>query len=274
VTEADRSVTWQLEGSGPEAYERYLVPTIFGPWAERLIDEADPREGEWVLDVGYGTGIVARRAAARLGAEGRAVGVDVNESMLETARGAAAGIEPPIEWRRADATEIPFPDGLFDVAFCQQALQFMTERPAVLGEIRRVLAPGGRLALSVWRPIARNAAYIVLADDLERWVGDEPAAMVRSIFPEWEADDLRALLRDAGFEGTRITVGIGSMRYPSAEEFVRREAASSPLSGPLGSLDSEARNALIDNVAEGMRPYSDDDALVFPMESHIALARS
>ncbi len=274
MADADRSVRWQLEGSGPEAYERYLVPPIFAPWAERLIQQVDPRRGERALDVGCGTGIVARRAAERVGPNGTVVGLDLNGSMLDTARKLAASLVPTIEWRQADATDMPFPADSFDIAFCQQALQFMPDPAAALREIRRVLAPGGRLALSVWRPIDRNASYIVLADALQKHVGPEPAAMVRSIFPDLRLEDVRTLLHDAGFVETHLTVGVASMRYPSPEEMVLREAASSPLAGPLGSLDVDSRQALIRDVAEGLRPYLDDDGMVFPMETYLAVARA
>ena len=102
---------WQLTESGPEAYEQYLVPPLFAPWAERLIAHANLQKGDRVLDVGCGTGIVARHAAARVGEQGTVVGVDINEGMLEVARTAAADLTPTIEWRQEDAMALPFPDG-------------------------------------------------------------------------------------------------------------------------------------------------------------------
>lgn len=77
---------WQLEDSGPEAYERYLVPEMFGPWADRPVERGHLQEGERVLDVARGTGIVARRAVPWVGEDGAVVGLDPNERMLEVAR--------------------------------------------------------------------------------------------------------------------------------------------------------------------------------------------
>ena len=90
---------WQLDGDSPAAYERYLVPIIFAPWAERLIERAAPQPGERVLDVACGTGVVARRAAPRVGVNGRVVGLDINEGMLAVARAISSDIRPAIECR-------------------------------------------------------------------------------------------------------------------------------------------------------------------------------
>lgn len=127
---------WQLEASAPEAYERYLVPELFAPWAEHLVERAALRPGDRVLDVGCGTGIVARRAAPHVGAAGEVVGIDLNEGMLEVAR----ATDPTIEWRHGDATAMPFVDGAFDVVFCQQVLQFIPDPGAGL---RGRQTPGG-----------------------------------------------------------------------------------------------------------------------------------
>ncbi len=75
---------WQLEGSAPELYERYLVPAITALWAADLVERAAPRPGERVLDVACGTGVVARLAAQRVGT-GRVVGLDINSGMLAVA---------------------------------------------------------------------------------------------------------------------------------------------------------------------------------------------
>ena len=268
----DRTDGWRLERSAPEAYERYLVPPLFAPWAERLVDRIDPGGADRVLDVGCGTGIVARRVASRLEAEGSVIGLDANEGMLAVAEAAPAGSRPAIDWRQGDATDLPFPDGAFDSVCCQQVLQFVSDPVAALREVRRVLAPGGRVAASVWRPLDDNPGYAVLAAALERHVGDDAGAMMRSPFPEWRVDDLRTLARDAGFADPSVAIEIGSVRYPSADEFVRREAASSPLSGPLGDLDPADREALARDVGDALRAYTDDEGIVFPMEATVVTA--
>lgn len=263
---------WQLAESAPEAYERFLVPPLFEPWADRLVEHANLREGDRVLDVGCGTGIVARRAAARVGEAGSVVGLDVNEGMLEVAR-AAADVEPPIEWRRGDATDLPFPDESFDAVLSQQALQFVEDPAAALREIHRVLAPDGRIAVSVLRSLEFNSGYGELAEALERHVGPEAGTMMRSPFRGYAGEELRTWAEDAGFEDPVVTIEISSVRYPSVEEFVRREAASSPLAGPLGSLDRDVREELVRDVEAALSDYVDDRGIVVPLDSHVLVAR-
>lgn len=264
---------WQLTESGPKAYEQYLVPPLFAPWAERLIEHANPQEGDRILDVGCGTGIVARRAAPHVGEEGTVVGVDINEGMLKVARTTAVDLTPTIEWRQGDATALPFPDEVFDVVFCQQALQFVEDPAVALREMHRVLGPNGRIAVSVLRSLAFNAGYDELAEALERHAGAEAGMMMRSPFGGYNRDELRALAEDAGFRESVVTIEISSVRYPSVEEFVRREAASSPLAEPLGSLDPSVRTALLEDVEEVLCDYIDDHGIVIPLESHVLVAQ-
>ena len=131
---------WQFVGSVPENYERYLVPTIFGPWALDLIEVAGAQPGERVLDIACGTGIVARIAAGRVGSDGTVVGLDVSAPMLDAARALAAGEGLSIEWREGSAMKLPLPDTAFDLVLCQQGLQFFPDRAAALREMHRVLS--------------------------------------------------------------------------------------------------------------------------------------
>jgi len=147
---------WQVAGSAPEVYERELVPAVFGVWAPIIVDLAQPRPGERVLDVACGTGIVARIAAARVGPTGSVVGVDLNPGMLSVARSVVSTdvrSDGPLHWQEASADKLPFPDGSFDVVYCQLGLQFFANRAAALREMRRVLDAEGRLALMVWQGI-------------------------------------------------------------------------------------------------------------------------
>ena len=104
---------WQVAGSAPEAYERELVPAVFGAWAPILVELARPRPGDRVVDIACGTGIVARIAAARVGSTGAVVGVDLNPGMLSVARSVAlqeSQAGAPFQWQEANADKLPFPD--------------------------------------------------------------------------------------------------------------------------------------------------------------------
>jgi len=263
---------WQLEPDSAEAYERYLVPALMAAGARRLIELASLRPGDRVLDVGCGTGIVARSAASRVGEKGRVVGVDLNEGMLRVAARAAADLVPPVEWRQGDAASLPFPDAAFDVVASQQMLQFVPDSVGALREMYRVLAPSGRLAVSVCRPIEHAAGYLPLADGLRRHAGPEAEAMIRSPFPAWSPGDLRAILVSSGVASATVRIEVASIRYPSAAEFVRREAACSPLAGPIGSLPEPSRAALIEELARALEAHTDDLGIALPLEVYVALA--
>ena len=263
---------WQLEQNASEAYEQYLVPPIFASWADRLVETGEIQEGDRVLDLACGTGIVARRAASRVGNGGSVVGLDINDGMLTVAADTAADSHPSIEWRQGDAVDLPFPAKRFDVVCCQQALQFFDGPAAAVDEMRRVLTPEGRVALSVWRPLDYQPAYAILADALERHIGEAAGAMMRSPFPEWDSENLRTLLQDAGFDDVSVTIDIGSVRYPSVTEFVRREAASSPLAEPITAVDRERRDELVKKLEDSLHRYCDDEGIIFPMESYVVTA--
>ncbi len=260
---------WQLEAPSAEAYERYAVPSWSRPLAEQLVALAAPCDGERVLDVACGTGIVARLAARAVGERGTVAGVDLNDGMLDVARAQGAAID----WLQGDAAALPLADEAFDLVLCQQGLQFFPRRGAALAEMHRVLAPGGRLALSVMRPIIHNAGWGALADALARHAGPEAGAMMRAPFPDWDAAELRELVTSAGFHDVGLRIVVASARYPSPAELVRWEAASSPLAGPLSALSAAAREALVADVAAAIADRQDDEGVLFAQETHVVLAR-
>ena len=272
----DKSATvegWQLEGAGAEAYEEHLVPKFFGPWARELVNLVAPAAGERVLDVGCGTGVVARTAAEAVGPGGSVTGVDVNEGMLATARARAPQGGASLEWRQEDASALPFSDGAFDVVLSQQALQFVPDPGAVLSEIRRVLRPGGRTGLNVLGSVRLNPAYLALAEVLEQHAGKDAGAMMRSPFPEWSTDELREDLVGAGFREVQVRVDVRAVRFPSAGEFLRQEALSSPLGATIMGMDDAALQEMIRAAEDRLRDRRDDYGLVFPMETRLLTMR-
>jgi len=261
---------WQVAGEGPaHAYEKYLVPAFFAGCAEQLLELAEVKPGERVLDVATGTGIVARLAAARVGTEGTVTGTDVNEGMLAAA--AAAGPDG-VEWRQADVAALPFPDGSYDLVTCQQGLQFIPDRPAALHEMRRALAPEGRVALAVWRSIEVNPAFVAVVDVLDRYVGTDAGMILREPFAGPDRAELHRLLTAAGFRGVRVRIGVVDVRFPSAREFLRREVVSTPLAEPVSGLDEARREEMTAELERTLAPYTDDDGIAFPFQTWLAVA--
>ena len=173
---------WNFLTSVAENYESNLVPIIFAPWADELVETAALRQGDSVLDVACGTGIVARIAARKLGNTAGVVGVgckradDHGRSLDGNGRGHRHRVVGSQRLRTA------LPEAAFDVVLCQSGLQFFPDRSASLREMRRVLKPGGRLILSVWGPIERSRGFAVAADAVARHIGPEAARPITLAF--------------------------------------------------------------------------------------------
>src|SRR5262245_23691414 len=117
---------WQLEGNAAELYQRYLVPSITTKWAEDLVQRAQLRPGEAVLDVACGTGAVTRLAARKM-QDGKVTGLDLNPAMLGVARGVPnEGLS--ITWIEGSALDLPFTPESYDVVLCQLGLQFFPDQ--------------------------------------------------------------------------------------------------------------------------------------------------
>jgi len=120
--------------------------------AAQLVRHARVRTGQRVLDVACGTGVVAV-TAARLGA--RATGLDLTPALLERARENAQIADVEIDWREGDAESLPFDDAAFDVVLSQFGHIFAPRPEVALGEMLRVLKPGGTIAFATWPPELR-----------------------------------------------------------------------------------------------------------------------
>lgn len=147
-------------GSIPELYDTLMVPLIFEPYAEDLAARAAVCAPRQVLEIAAGTGAVTRALARTLPEATTIVATDLNPPMLD--RAAAIGACRPITWQQADAQQLPFDDGSFDLAICQFGAMFFPDRPKAFAEARRVLRPGGTLLFNVWDRIEENEfAHVV-----------------------------------------------------------------------------------------------------------------
>jgi SAM-dependent methyltransferase len=249
------------------------VPALFAGWAASLVDLAAPCPGERVLDVACGTGIVARRAASRVGATGVLAGLDADPSMIGVAREVSAGLVPPIRWCVGDASALPFPDESFDVVVCQQGLQFVPDAVAAVSEMRRVLAPDGRLAVSVWRGVQPGACSTALAATLERRIGGEAVEDMRTPCAFGDPERLRSLAARAGLRDIRIRIVVEKARAGSAAELLEQTVLMSSLAAPLERLGPGDRARLIGELDEALGPHAGEGGLAIPVEASVLVAR-
>jgi ubiquinone/menaquinone biosynthesis C-methylase UbiE len=229
-------------GTEAENYERYFVPTIGRPLAEDLIQKAALRPGERVLDVACGTGVVTRLAAEVIGPKSKVAGLDVNPGMLDVARSVAPeGFE--LDWYETSAEATPLPDDAFDVVLCQMGLQFMPDKLAALREMKRILAPGGRLVLNVPGPTPR--LFAIMAEGLGRHIHPACASFPDMVFSLHDAADLRDLIRSAGFRFESIDVHreIRTLPVPPPKAFLWQYVHCTPLANPVSAATEEQRRS-------------------------------
>jgi ubiquinone/menaquinone biosynthesis C-methylase UbiE len=253
-----------------EMYERELARPLFQPFAEAALDAVKPAPGERVLDVACGTGIVARLARQRVGADGVVVGVDVNPGMLAVARSVA----PDVEWREGNALELPVRSGeQFDVVLCHQGLQFFPDKRVAVGHMRRALLPGGRLAVATWcsddtTPFGRELRTVA-----EHHVG--PIADRRHGFGDEQG--VASLLRDAGFQNVRTQRVTRTVRFREGAVFVRLNAmALVGMSAAPKEMSEGERERLTSAILKDSEPvlrrYSNAEGLAFEIASTLAVA--
>lgn len=226
----------QVIASAAEVYEQFFVPALFGPWAPRMVSAAALEPGMHVVDVACGTGVLAMEAAKAVSPGGAVVGVDPNPGMLAVARQKTRDVD----WRQASAEALPFNDERFDAAVSQFGLMFFADQPAAIGEMWRVLRPGGRLAIAVWDSLDNTPGYAAVVSLLNRLFGERIASILRSPYSLGDPDALRVLLATAGVPAVEIDRVPGEARFPSIGSWMHTDVRGWTLADKLDEAQYES----------------------------------
>jgi len=262
---------WQLTGDAAELYERYVTRYILGPWAPLLVEVANVAPGERVLDVACGTGVVARAAAERVGRTGRVVGVDLNPGMIRVARMLTAPDGVQMEWFERSALDLKLEDASFDVVLCQQGLQFFPDKAAALKEMRRVLARGGRLTLSVWNNLGLYNSAV--GEALGRFISNDVADRFNASRKTPDAKELVRLTAEAGFSAVEVNVSRIDVHLPRLDQFVLDHLAATPVAPALAAASAEMRKNIGESAMAQLARYADSDGITYPEETYVVTAR-
>lgn len=258
-------------GSIPENYDRYLGPALFEPYASDLVARLGVAEGASVLEVACGTGIVTRLLREAMPPGARLVATDLNEAMLAYA---AQKFDPAeaVEWRQADAADLPFADQSFDLVVCQFGLMFVPDKERAVGEAYRVLKPGGAFLFNVWDAIERNdlahAAHTTITEFFEH----DPPNFYQVPFSLHDPEAVASLLTAAGFKDVRPTLVALPSVSPSSADAARGLVEGNPVRGAIEERDPAALPKLVAAVADAVARRCGDHPIRGRMQAHVFTA--
>lgn len=248
------------------AYEQYLVPRIFGPWAETLLEALDVRQGEALLDIACGPGTVTKAAARRIGDGGIVVGTDVSPEMLDVAR-ASTPASARVRYERASADSLPFGPAEFDAITVQQGMQFFPDRPAAIAEMFRVLRSGGRAGMSVWA-IDDAPFFAIVRDVLGKAV---PAVISALDRPLVDRATLQVELAAGGFE-----VASGTLSLPLEFEDIEQAVEAMqglPMWPMVAAQPGPVRRAILEAARERFSAHLHHGHVQMAMRANVTVAR-
>jgi SAM-dependent methyltransferase len=241
-----------FSGSMPKLYETYLVPLIFEPYAADLVNRLASRSVTRVLEVAAGTGVVTRALASVLPEGVSIVATDLNQPMLDHA--SALGTKRPVEWRQADAMQLPFADATFDAVACQFGVMFFPEKSKAFSEARRVLKPGGIFLFNVWDRINENEFADTVTTALESvFPKDPPRFLARTPYGYYDRGTIERDLARSGFVGSaQITTVAARSRAESSRGPAIGYCQGTPLRNEIEARDGARLGEATDIAAEAI----------------------
>lgn len=257
-------------GSIPAVYDRYMVPLLFRPYAQEVARRAAALEPATILETAAGTGIVTE-ALHRALPDAEIIATDLNPPMLEEAARRVSASN--VSFRPADALDLPFEDGRFDLVVCQFGIMFFPDKVRGNAEARRVLREGGTYLLVIWDKVERNFATHVAGTALAAlFPGESASFMERVPFRYHEQAAIEKDLRAAGF----IDIGFETVelrsRAASARDAATGFTQGTPMRSEIESRGSDALAAATDAASEALRRFEGPSGFDAPMSAHIVTA--
>jgi SAM-dependent methyltransferase len=259
-------------GSIPEFYNTYMVPLIFEVYARDLAARVVSISPKSVLETAAGSGVVPRELIKHLGSNARYVITDLNQPMLDYA---ASQQEPDerIEWRQADALDLPFEDDSFDAVICQYGAMFFPNRTQGYSEARRVLTDGGSFIFSVWDKIENNEfADVVTKVAATVFPDDPPRFLARTPHGYFDHGLIRADLNRAGFSDISIVCKVESSNAPTPRHVAVAYCQGTPLRTEIEMRDPGSLQHMTDQAAAALEARYGKGPVAAKICAHIVTA--
>jgi ubiquinone/menaquinone biosynthesis C-methylase UbiE len=262
----------RFDGSIPEMYDRYLGALLFEPHAAEIAERVAKLRPRMVLEIAAGTGIVSRQLLETLPRETSLTVTDLNAPMLEYARNKSTVGGRDVEWRQADAQQLPFPDESFDAVVCQFGIMFFPDKRRGLLEFNRVLEKGGALIFSVWDSFDSNPVQWIAHSTIGGFFQEDPPDFYKVPCGMGDKAEAVRLTEDAGFKD--IVIETVSLTGSSSSA---RSAAQGLVKGnPVINAIRERGTADVDEIvlalARALEARFGAGPLQVPLCAHVVTA--
>ena len=263
----------QFAGTIPAAYDRYLGPMFFEPYGEDLAARLTVEPNGSVLELACGTGILTRKLRDQLPVSARLVATDLNEPMIKNAA-AKFGEKDAIEWKQADASNLPFDDKQFDAVLCQFGIMFVPDKALAAREARRVLRPDGVFLFNVWDSLEQNPVGRIAHETIGSFFEKDPPAFYQVPYGYHDHAEIARLLETAGFSDIRLDV-VSTMSVPTrAEDAATGLVQGTPMFVAISERDASLLPAITDAVAEALEKEFGGSPFRAPMRAMVIEARA
>jgi ubiquinone/menaquinone biosynthesis C-methylase UbiE len=255
---------------------RAQLETALAPVREWMVGRLEPRPGAAVLELAAGAGDTGFAASGVLGASGHLICTDFSPAMLDGARRRAGELGiGNAEFRVMDAEHLDLDTASVDGVLCRFGFMLMADPVAALSEARRVLRPGGRLALAVWAAPDRNPFFTALAVSLvQHGHVARPPAGVPNPFSMASPDRTRSLLEAAGFAAVTVDEIPLTFRFRDVDDYLGFMAdTAGPLAVVLQKLPEPERKAVATTVENALSAFATDGGYPIPGAALVAAAR-
>ena len=263
----------QFAGSIPAAYDKYLGPLFFEPYAEDVAARLKVPEQSSVLELACGTGVLTRILRDRLPATAKLVATDLNEPMFRAAA-SKFHANDAVEWKQADACSLPFGDRLFDAVVCQFGFMFVPDKTLCAREARRVLKPGGIFLFNVWDSIVENPLGRIAHETIGSFFEKDPPTFYEVPFGFHDHDEIKRVLESAGFRDVRLDVVSKTSVPTRADHAAAGLVHGNPVSIAITERDAALLPVITNAVAEALTKELGGPTFRAPMRAIVVEARS
>jgi ubiquinone/menaquinone biosynthesis C-methylase UbiE len=244
------------------------------PFRTEVLARLDPRPGERILDLGTGPGEPAMTLARAVGPQGRVIGIDLSERMIEIARtvGKARGLRN-VDFQVMDASQLAFPESSFDAAISCFGFQIFTAPEKVARQAYRVLRPNGRILAAVWSTGDKVPWLDVIIGPMLEHAEPDETGYLPTPYETGGPGEMAAFLEAAGFKNAEEHRVTHVMRFADSDGYLNTMLKATPIGHSLSEEPPEVQEEVLTKTRANLRKWTTPDGIQLPAECVVAGAR-